>query len=442
MEAEQAALGAMLLEHEAIARAVEILHAEDFYREAHRQIFLGILDLYNRAEPVDLITLGEWLKTHNQLDAVGGAMYLTTIMSQVPTAAGIGHYAGIIRNKSLQRQLIKAADEIMTAAYLGEKELNELVDESEQKIFAIAERNLSSSFMRLQDLVKQQFYNIEDSKISGMAATGLSTWFVELDAITAGLQPSDMIVLAARPSMGKTALALNIAHNVAMKENKPVALFSLEMSKEQLALRLLCSEAEVGQDKVRHAMTSDEEMSRLAQAVEQLWDCPIFIDDTPAITVLEMRGKLRRLKAEHGLGLVVIDYLQLMNSPSHADNRVQEIAVIARGIKSLAREMKVPVIALSQLSRMVESRSPRRPQLSDLRESGAIEQDADLVLFLYRPDYYGPEELQKIGWDPDRDKNVTEVLVAKQRNGPTGTIKLVWRPEFGKFGDLAQSRER
>lgn len=442
IEAEQAALGAMLLEREAISRAVELLRPEDFYREAHRSIFHGILDLFNRNEPVDLITLGEWLKSHEQLEAIGGALYLTTMMQQVPTAAGISNYAAIIRNKSLQRQLIKTADEIMAAAYQGDRDLEELVDESEQKIFAIAERNLSNGFASLQELVKQQFYNIEDTKISGLAGSGLNTGFSELDAITAGLQPSDMIILAARPSMGKTALALNIARNVAVsqQESTAVALFSLEMSKEQLALRLLCSEARVTQDNVRHAMISDDDMGRLAQAVEKLWECPIYIDDTPSISVLEMRGKCRRLKAEHGLGLIVIDYLQLMNSSGRAENRVQEIAIIARGLKALAREMKVPVIALSQLSRMVESRSPRRPQLSDLRESGAIEQDADLVLFLYRPAYYGEEELLRINYDPERDKNVTEVLVAKQRNGPTGTIKLVWMPEFGQFGDLAQHR--
>lgn len=366
IEAEQAALGAMLLEHEAIARAVELLRPEDFYREAHRTVYRGILDLFNRNEPVDLITLGEWLKSHEQLDAIGGTLYLTTMMSQVPTAAGIGNYASIIRNKSLQRQLIKAADEIMAASYQGDREVEELVDESEQKIFAIAERNLTSGFVSLQDLVKQQFYHIEDTKISGLAGSGLNTGFSELDAITAGLQPSDMIVLAARPSMGKTALALNIARNVALsqQEANTVALFSLEMSKEQLALRLLCSEARVTQDNVRHAMISDDEMGRLAQAVEMLWECPIFIDDTPSISVLEIRGKARRLKAEHGLGLIVIDYLQLMHSATRAENRVQEIAIIARGLKALAREMKVPVIALSQLSRMVEQRSPRRPQLS------------------------------------------------------------------------------
>ena len=441
-EAEQATLGAMLLEKEAIARAVELVRAEDFYREAHRMIFTGIIDLFNRSETVDLITLGEWLRSHNQLDTIGGTLYLTTIMSQVPTASGISHYATIVRDKSLQRQLIRAADEIMTAAYRGDNELEALVDESERKIFAIAERNMSNSFVALTDLVKQQFYAIDESKESGIVGAGLNTYFRELDAITAGLQPSDMIVLAARPSMGKTALALNIARNVALQEQKTVALFSLEMSKEALALRLLCSEARVRQDDVRHALVDDDGMSRLAHAVETLWNCPIFIDDTPSIGVLEMRAKSRRLKAEHGLGLIVVDYLQLMSSPGRTENRVQEMAVISRGLKGLAREMKVPVIALSQLSRMVESRSPRRPQLSDLRESGAIEQDADLVMFLYRPDYYGEEELKRVGWDAERDKNITELLIAKQRNGPTGTIKLVWLPEYGQFGDLAQYRDR
>jgi replicative DNA helicase len=440
LEAEQAALGAMLLEREAIARSVELLRPEDFYREAHRIIFGGIVDLFARNEPVDLITLGEWLKGRDQLEAIGGTLYLTTIMSQVPTAAGINHYAQIIRARSLQRQLIKAADEIMTAAYTGEKELDELVDESEQKIFAIAERNISSGFEGLQTLVKQLFYTIEDTRESGVSSQGLTTGFSDLDAITAGLHPSDLIILAARPSMGKTAMALNIARNVAMLEKQPVAIFSIEMAKEQLAMRLLCSEARVRGDNVRHAMISDEDMTRLAHAVERLWDCPIYIDDSAAMNVLEMRGKCRRLKAEHGLGLIVVDYLQLMHSPGKIENRTQEISQIARGLKGLAREMKVPLIALSQLSRSVESRSPRRPQLSDLRESGAIEQDADLCAFLYRPNYYGEEELKRIGWDPVKDQNVTEVIIAKQRNGPVGSVKLVWMAEHGLFGDLAQGR--
>ncbi len=440
LEAEQAALGAMMLERDAIARATELLHAEDFYREAHRTIFHGIMDLFNRNEPVDLITLGEWLRSREQLDAIGGTLYLTTVMAQVPTAAGIAHYANIIRARSLQRQLIKAADEIMTAAYQGDMDLDELVDQSEQKIFAISERNVSSGFVRLQDLVKQQFYAIDETRESGVPGTGLSTGFSDLDAITAGLHPSDLVIIAARPSMGKTALALNIARSVALTERQPVAIFSIEMAKEQLALRLLTSEARVNQDAVRHALISDDDMTRLANAVERLWDCPIFIDDSPNATVLEMRGKARRLKAEHGLGLIVVDYLQLMHSASNVENRVQEIAQIARGLKALARELKVPVIALSQLSRMVESRSPRRPQLSDLRESGAIEQDADLVAFIYRPAYYGEDELKRVGLDPATQSNVCEVLIAKQRNGPVGTIKVVWMPEHGLFGDLAQHR--
>ena len=436
IEAEQAALGAMLLERDAIARAVEMLHPEDFYRDVHRTIYQGIIELYNRHEPVDLITLGEWLRGREQLEAIGGTLYLTTIMSSVPTASGLSHYAGIIRTKAMQRALIKAADEIMTAAYQGDRELEELVDESEQKIFSIAERSVSSGFVKLQDLVKEQFFSIDESRESGTPGTGISTGFTDVDAITAGLHPADLVILAARPSMGKTAMALNIARNVALLEKQPVAIFSIEMAKEQLALRILCSEARVNQDGVRHAMISDESMTRLAQAVERLWNCPIFIDDSPAITVLEMRGKARRLKAEHGLGLIIVDYLQLMHTNARVENRTQEIAQIARGLKALAREMKVPVLALSQLSRLVESRSPRRPQLSDLRESGAIEQDADLVAFLYRPSYYGEDELRKVGLDPERESNVIEFLVAKQRNGPVGTIKLVWLAEFGLFGDL------
>ena len=439
LEAEQAALGAMLLEREAISHAVELLHAEDFYRESHRLIFQGITDLYNRHEPVDLITLGEWLKSREALDTIGGTLFLTTIMAQVPTAAGISHYCKIIRAKSVQRALIKTADEIMHAAYQGDKELPELIDECQQKIFAISERTVSSGFVRLQDLVKEQFYVIDESRESGISGSGVSTGFTDIDAITAGLHPADLIILAARPSMGKTAMALNIACNVAL-QGQTVAIFSIEMAKEQLALRILCSEAGVNQDVVRHSMITDDDMTRLAQAVEKLWNSPIFIDDSPAITVLEMRGKARRLKAEHGLGVIIVDYLQLMNSGGKVENRTQEISQIARGLKGLAREMKVPVIALSQLSRQVESRSPRRPQLSDLRESGAIEQDADLVAFLYRPSYYGEDELKRVNLNPETDMNIAEFIVAKQRNGPCGAIQLVWRPEFGQFGDLARHR--
>jgi replicative DNA helicase len=441
LEAEQAALGAMLLERDAIAAAVELLHVEDFYRESHRLIFQGILELYNRHEPVDLITLGEWLKAHDALETVGGTLFLTTIMSQVPTAAGITHYCGIIRVKSVQRALIKAADEIMNAAYQGDKELADLIDESQQKIFAISERTISSGFVRLQDLVKEQIYTIDESHASDAPpSSGISTGFTDIDAITAGLHPSELVVLAARPSMGKTAIALNIARNVALNEQQTVAIFSIEMAKEQLALRILCSEAGVNQDAVRHSFLTDEDMMRLAQGVEKLWNCPIFIDDSPMISVLEMRGKARRLKAEHGLGVIIVDYLQLMHTGGRVENRTQEISQIARGLKALAREMKVPVIAISQLSRQVETRSPRRPQLSDLRESGAIEQDADLVAFLYRPAYYGDDELKRVGLDPERDTNVTEFIVAKQRNGPVNTIRLVWRSEYGLFGDYAQNR--
>ncbi|OPZ85054.1 MAG: Replicative DNA helicase [bacterium ADurb.Bin429] len=454
LEAEQAALGAMMLEQEAISRAVELLREEDFYREAHRTIFRGILELFGRNEPVDLITLGEWLRARNELETVGGTLYLTTIMSQVPTAAGIGHYATIIRARSLQRQLIRAADEIMTSAYQSDKDVDELVDASEQKIFAIAERSVTSGFVRLQDLVRQQFFQIEDSRESGTLAAGVGTGFGELDGITAGLHPTDLIILAARPSMGKTAMALNIARNVALDEKLPVAIFSIEMAKEQLALRLLCSEARVSQDTVRHSMVSDDDLTRLGRAVERIWDCPIFIDDTPSITVLEMRGKARRLKAQHGLGLIVVDYLQLMHSNGTAENRVQEIAQIARGLKALARELKVPVVALSQLSRMVESRQPRIPQLSDLRESGAIEQDADLVMFLYRPGYYGDEEIIRACVDNPSERkdlendaarreatletmrNTTFLIVAKQRNGPTGNVRLRWVKEHGIFEDI------
>ncbi len=439
IEAEQASLGAMLLEREAIAVAVGILRRDDFYREAHRVIYDGIIFLFDKNEPVDLVTISEWLRTRNKLDEVGGAMYLADIMSKAPTAAAIEYYAKIVRDRSLQRMLIRAADEIMTSAYQTDRDIDELVDASEQKIFSIAERGVSSGFERLYELVKQEYNTIDESQLTGSSTSGISSGFIDLDSMTAGFRGGELIILAARPSMGKTAFALNLARNICAGEKKTVAVFSIEMSKEQLAKRLLCSEARVQQDVIMHGMASNEDMQKLGAAVETLFDYPMYIDDTPAMSVLEMRGKARRLKAEHGLGLIVVDYLQLMHSASaerKAENRVQEVSQISRGLKALGRELQVPVIALSQLSRSVEARVPRRPQLSDLRESGAIEQDADVVMFLYRPNYYGEEEVRKAGYDPEKDAHITELSIAKQRNGPTGSIKLVWKADMGLFGNL------
>ncbi len=440
IEAEQASLGAMLLEREAIAVAVGILKRDDFYREAHRVIYDGIIFLFDKNEPVDLVTISEFLRTRNKLDDIGGAMYLAEIMAKAPTAAAIEYYAKIVRDRSLQRMLIRAADEIMTSAYQTDRDIDELVDASEQKIFSIAERGVSSGFERLYELVKQQYNYIDESISSGSNTSGISSGFPDLDALTAGFRGGELIILAARPSMGKTAFALNLARNICAEDNKTVAIFSIEMSKEQLARRLLCSEAQVQQDVVQHGRAENEDMQKLGSAVEKLFNYNMYIDDTPSMSVLEMRGKARRLKAEHGLGLVIIDYLQLMHSASNerkAENRVQEVSQISRGLKALARELQIPVIALSQLSRTVESRIPRRPQLSDLRESGAIEQDADVVMFLYRPNYYGEDEIRKAGYDPEKDTNLTELSIAKNRNGPTGPVRLVWKAQVGLFGNVA-----
>jgi len=443
IEAERAALGAMLLEKEAITDAVEFLKENDFYRDQHRTIFRGILELYNENEPVDLITLGNWLHAREELEKVGGILYLTELMSDVPTAAGIKHYCDIIRDRALQRVLIKTADEIINTAYSSDREIKDLLNESEAKIMAVAERTLDNfeGFVPIVDAAKREYFRIEEVLDAGGTSSGINSGFRALDNLTAGLHGSELFILAARPSMGKTALALNIARNVAMNEQKTVAFFSLEMSKSQLAMRILCSEMKINQEVMRKLNTNQSEEERnvflraVLNGIDKLWKTPLYVDDSPQLTVSEMRAKLRRMKSKYGLSLVVVDYLQLLTGDSRSENRTQEISGIARQLKALAREFEVPVIALSQLSRMVESRSPRRPQLSDLRESGAIEQDADVVAFLYRPAYYGIQEFEKAGYKADVAENTVELIVAKQRNGPTDTVHLQWYGEYAKFTD-------
>lgn len=435
VEAEQSVLGAMLIEREAISRVAEFLRAEDFYREAHRLIYNAIVELYNKNEAVDLITITEQLKRVDKLEVVGGISYISSLANSIPTAANVLYHAKIIEEKALLRQLINAATYIAGMGYEATSEIVTILDEAEKTILGVSNRKVTGTFSPVKSIIMEAFDKIEQLYASKGGITGLSTGFKDLDRLTAGLQPSDLILIAARPSMGKTAFVLNLARNVAVKEKKPVAFFSLEMSKEQLVQRLLCSEAPIDAQRLRIGDLKDEDWKRLVQAAERLSTAPIFIDDTPGITVAEMRSKARRLKVEQDLGLVVIDYLQLMSGQSgsgRSENRQQEISEISRSLKSLARELHVPVIALSQLSRGVESRQSKKPMLSDLRESGSLEQDADIVAFLYREDYYNPET---------ENKNLTEVIIAKHRNGPVDTVILNFHKQYTKFTDHTRMPE-
>ena len=439
LEAEQATLGAMLMEREAIARVVDLLDPDDFYSPQHQLLYRAIVDLFNEGEPVDLVTLQARLQDRGHLEQVGGTSYLVELQDAAPTAAAVNHYAKIVREKATLRSLIRAADEIRSLAQsAGDEDVETIVDRCEQEIFAVGERTITPAFTPIRVLLGETYDRIDEMQESHRPGTGLLTGYDDLDSLTSGLQASDLIVIAARPSMGKTALAMCIASYVAKTQNKTVAVFSLEMAKEQLALRLLCSEAGVNQQNVRQGYVDRADMDRIAIAASELYKCPIYLDDTPSMNVLEMRGKARRLRAEHGLDLIIVDYLQLMSGYGRFENRNQEISQVARSLKALARELRVPVVALSQLSRAVEARGhPRRPLLSDLRESGSIEQEADVVAFIYRPHYYGEQELRAAGYSED-DRNIAEVIIAKQRNGPTGTVRLAWVDEFVRFENLEE----
>lgn len=446
LESEQSTLGAMLMERDAVARAVELLTADDFYRELHKQIYKAILKLFDKGEPIDIVTVAEELRKNGQLDDVGGSEYLSALIEACPSSANIDAYATIVSEKSVLRQLVKASDEIAGWAYTdGPDPVHDLVDRSEKRIFEIGSRRLRAGFSHIKPLLMTAYDQIERQFQHRGEATGISTGFVDLDDITSGLQPTDFIVLAARPSMGKTALVLNIAHHIALKERQPVAVFSLEMSKEQLVQRLICSEASIKSQDLRRGKVQDSDWHRITNAVNNLYQAPIFIDDQPGQGTFEMRAKARRLTAEHGqLGLIVVDYLQLAHSSGKSENRVQEISEIARAFKSMARELKCPLIALSQLSRAVEQREDKRPMLSDLRESGSIEAEADVVAFIYRPSYYKRKMLHKDGApdpnaEPDPDEGMAEVIIGKQRNGPTGTIRLGFQPDYARFTNLARS---
>lgn len=426
IEAEQSVIGSMLIDKAAIAQAAEALKGDDFYKDGHKVLFISIVDLFLKDTPVDMITLIEVLRSSGKLEAAGGITYITEICNSVPSTANLQSYIKIVADKSMLRKLIRSSTEIMEKSYNSQDNVDEVIDQAQKKMFDIAEKKNSSDFEPISSVLERGFVEIERLFNNKGAVTGVPTGFPELDAKTSGLQKGDMILIAARPSMGKTTFALNLAENAALRAGKSVAIFSLEMPKAQLSYKLLCSEANVDMLKLRTGNLDDSDWENIARASGPLAAAKIFIDDTAGVTVMEMRSKCRRLKMEHGIDLIVIDYLQLM-SGSNSESRQQEVSEISRSIKAIAKEMECPVIALSQLSRAVEQRADHRPMLSDLRESGSIEQDADVVMFLYRDEYYNKET---------EDKNVAECIIAKQRNGPTGTVKLAWLGQFSKFGRL------
>jgi replicative DNA helicase len=433
LEAEQSVLGAVLLDNAAMAKAMEALTEEDFYRTAHRKIYQAMLDLSEHGEVIDQITLTEQLKARGELESVGGAAYLAELVQVVPTAANIKYHCKIVREKALLRGLIATSTEVITRGYDGLSQVDELLDFAERSVFSLAQGKLGRSFTRLKDIIKESLDLVDTLHKRGKAVTGVPTGFEDLDELTAGLQPSDLVVIAGRPSMGKTSLALGVAQHAAIKHGQKVGIFSLEMSKEQLVLRMLSSEASVDSHALRIGKLQKEDWWRLAEAAGKLEQAPIFIDDTGALTVQQMRGKARRLKQESGgLDLLIVDYLQLMQGRSDAESRQQEISDISRSLKALAKELHVPVVALSQLSRAVESRKPPIPLLAELRESGAIEQDADVVIFIYRDEIYNP--------DSD-EKGIAQIMVKKHRNGPTGDVKLTFLDKYAKFGDFSDREQ-
>jgi len=428
IEAEQAVLGAIFLDASALTLASEILIPEDFYRAAHQKIFHAMLKVADKGEPVDLVTVTAELADAKALEEIGGVSYLSELADAVPTAANVEYYARIVEEKSVLRRLIRTATSIAQDSYTREDEVDVLLNEAEKKIMEISQRKHSGAFQNIKDVLVQAYDNIEMLHNRKGEITGIPTGFTELDRMTAGFQRSDLIIVAARPSVGKTAFALNIAQNVATKTNENVAIFSLEMSAQQLVMRMLCAEGNINAQNLRTGKLTPEDWGKLTMAMGSLSNAGIYIDDTPSIRVSEIRAKCRRLKQESGLGMVLIDYLQLIQgSGRNRENRQQEVSEISRSLKALARELEVPVIALSQLSRSVEQRQDKRPMMSDIRESGSIEQDADIVAFLYRDDYYDKDS---------ENKNIIEIIIAKQRNGPVGTVQLAFIKEYNKFVNL------
>jgi replicative DNA helicase len=430
LEAEQSLLGGLLVDAEAINKVADIVGPDDFYREAHAHIYELILDLYDRNEPIDLITVSSAGKDKGFIEKIGGITYLNTLVDLMPSAANIAQYAKMVREKAMLRRLMNVATEIIEKGHDVDLSVDSYIDEAEKMIFQVSENKLKPSFFSVRDIVKENVKTIERLSQNKQAVIGVPTGFTDLDKLTSGLQPSDLIVVAGRPSMGKTAFCMNIAQYVGYVDNgtAPVGIFSLEMSKEQLVTRLLSSESEVGQSKLRTGGLTGTDWQRLAQAAGKLCEASIFIDDSPGLTVLELRARARRLKKEHGLSLLIIDYLQLMKGRNSAERREQEISEISRSLKGLAKELNIPVIAISQLNRMVESREDRRPRLSDLRESGAIEQDADVIIFIYRDEVYNKND--------EATKGMAEAIIGKQRNGPTDTVRLAFLSECAAFRNL------
>jgi replicative DNA helicase len=432
LDAERSVLGAILLDNQAFHPAIEILDASDFFLDSHRRLFARITRLAEQNRPIDLVTLHDELERAGELEAAGGSAYLSSLVDGVPRVSNVGHYARIVKEKSLLRNLINTSSNIINQALEAEEEADEVLDRAEHAIFALAEERIRAGLLSLHEIAKATIPHLDELFERRHHITGLATSFTDFDNLTSGLQPAELIILAARPGVGKTALALNIMQHAALHLGKPAAIFSLEMAREALLYRLLCAEARVDSHRFRSGFLNREEMGRLTQALARLAEAPIWIDDTPGLTVLEMRAKCRRLQAEKGLALVVVDYLQLMSGRGRFENRTQEISSISRGLKALAKELRLPVIAVSQLSRAPEQRGgDHRPQLSDLRESGSIEQDADVVAFIFRPEMYrDPENV------PEDERGLAELIIAKQRNGPTGKVKLVFLREFTRFENM------
>jgi replicative DNA helicase len=432
VEAEQSILGAVLLEKEAMPKVEELLVDEDFYRTAHQKIYRAMLTLSERDDAIDQITLTEHLRGTGDLEAVGGAAYLAELVAVTPSAANVRYHCRVVKDKALLRNLISSTTDVLTRAYDGAESAEEVLESAEQAVFRIGQSKLGQGFYPLKDVIKESLDVVDTLHKLGKSVTGVPTGFIELDDLTAGLQPSDLVILAARPSMGKTSLALGMAINAAVIHGQKVGIFSLEMSKEQLVLRMLSSHASVDSHKLRIGKLDKTEWWKLAEAASKLEPAPIFIDDSGSLSVTQMRGKARRLIKEKGLDLLIVDYLQLMQGRPDAESRQQEISDISRSLKSLAKELKVPILALSQLSRAVENRTDKKPVLADLRESGAIEQDADVVIFIYRDEVYNAES---------DEKGIAHIMVKKHRNGPTGDISLTFLDKYAKFADLSDREQ-
>lgn len=432
LEAEQAVLGAILLEKDALFRVIEYLTPEDFYRSAHQRIYRAMQEVSESGEPVDLITITADLQNKKILEEVGGVSYLTDLANSVPTAANIEYYAKIVEEKAILRRLIKVATEIASTGYSESEEISQIIGNAEKKIIELSQKRINDGFVPIKDILMETMDRIEHLHNKKGGITGIPSGFTDLDKMTSGFQKSDLIIIAARPSVGKTAFALNVAQNVAARAKETVAIFSLEMSAQQLVQRMIAAEGNIDGHKLRTGLMEENDWQKLTMAMSTLSEAPIYIDDTPGINVYDIRAKARRLKAEKGLGLILIDYLQLIHGRGKSDNRQQEISEISRQLKGIARELEVPVIALSQLSRAVEQRQDKRPMLSDIRESGSIEQDADIVAFLYRDDYYNQES---------EKQNIIEIIIGKQRNGPVGKVELVFLKNFNKFVNYAKNTD-